>query len=197
MSSGVEPATILAVDDQPEFRRRYEHRLGDDYEVLTANCGTAALDLLEDHVDIVLLDRCIPDMSGDVLLETIRSRDYDCRVTMVTTNEPDADIIELGYDAVLKKPMATTTLNDTVERLLARTAYETQLQELYSLCVQRAKARTDGGRPFTAESASSGRNEPTDLAALEDRIREIRETVDQTVDSFETTDYRASFRDLP
>lgn len=197
MSRGVARATILAVDGLPEYRRRYERRLGDEYEVLTAESGTTALDRLDDQVDVVLLDRCISDMGSDEVLEAIRSGDYDCRVTMVTTDELDADIIDLGFDAVLEKPVSTSTLNDTVERLLARTAYETKLQELYSLCVERAKARTDGGRSSTAESGSIETTEATDLAALEDRIQEIRKSVDETVESFETTDYRASFRDLP
>lgn len=246
MSTPAERATVLAVDDLPEYRRLYERRLGDDYEVLTAESGEAALRMLDDRIDVVLLDRSMPDMSGDEVLATIRAEGYPCRVAMVTANEPDDDVIDLGFDAYLVKPVTTGELNRTVQRLLARTSYEAHMQELFTLCVERARAdpngelpssegevptevgtSTDGrastngqpptgeqptidGQPSTDERASAGAAEPKprsgenvdedsddDLAALEDRIREVRDTVDETVERFETADYRASFRDLP
>lgn len=232
MSTRAERATVLAVDDLPEYRRLYERRLGDDYEVLTAESGEAALDVLDDRIDVVLLDRSMPDMSGDEVLATIRADGLPCRVAMVTANEPDGDVIDLGFDAYLVKPVTTGELNRTVQRLLARSSYESHMQELFTLCVERAQAAPDGelaatdtepmddatsteepvstdeppvagGQAATeaAEQQTRGSEdedgEPDELAALEDRIREVRETVDETVERFETADYRASFRDLP
>ncbi|NPB22804.1 hypothetical protein G7L55_24315, partial [Shigella sonnei] len=69
-------------------------------------------------------------------------------------------------------------LHETVERLLARTAYEAHLQELYTLCVERAESRTSG-RGRTADETDD-----PELEALEDRIREIRDEVDETVQAF-------------
>lgn len=190
MSRGAERARILAVDDLPEDRRRYEQRLGDAYEVVTAESGREALERIDAQVDVVLLDRSIPDMSGEAVLEAIRSDTSDCRVAMVTANEPDDDVIDLGFDAALVEPVTTQELNETMERLLARTAYETRLQELYTLCVKRAEFRA-GGRRRAAEETDD-----VDLDSLEERIRDLRNEVDETVGAFETADYRASFRDL-
>lgn len=200
MTKGADQPTVLAVDDLPEYRRLYERRLGDDYEVITAENGSVALEALGDAVDIVLLDRSMPDMSGDEVLEAIRDANHDCRVAMVTANEPDEDVIDTGYDAYLVKPVTGDELVRTVERLLARSSYEAQLQELYTLCVKRAKARADGGADDAIEPLGAGDDadaETADVAAIEERIREIRERVDETVSSFDTADYRASFRDLP
>lgn len=201
MSRAAERATILAVDDLPEYRRLYERRLGDGFEVVTAESGSEALERIGEQVDVVLLDRSMPDMSGDEVLETIRADGYDCRVAMVTANEPDDDVIDLGFDAYLVKPVTTAELTETVERLLARTAYEAHLQELYTLCVERAESRAPdrgvGVNDRATETETETEEADDELAALEDRIREIRDQVDETVGAFETADYRASFRDLP
>ncbi len=44
-----------------------------DYETLTAYDGTTALERMHDDVDAVLLDRHMPDINGDRVLERIRS----------------------------------------------------------------------------------------------------------------------------
>lgn len=212
MTTRRERATVLAVDDLPEYRRLYRRRLGDEYEVLTAKSGPAALDMLGDAVDVVLLDRSMSDMSGDDVLGRIREANHDCRVAKVTADEPDDDIIDRGFDAYLVRPFTTEELTQTVDRLLARSSYEAHLQELYTLCVKRAKARADGGvngakgdcdsiSPETEAVASDedvdSEADTGDVAAIEERIREVKGQVDETVSTFDTADYRASFRDLP
>lgn len=216
MTIRAERATVLAVDDRRDSRRQYERRLGDEFEVLTAENGATALDMLDETVDVVLIHRTLPDTTSDEVLFSIRAAGYDCRVAMVTDEEPATDAIETGFDATLVKPVTADDLTETVERLLARSSYETQLDELYSLCVKRAKARADGGVNGVDSGVDNGVDngggtrrpdddggdgersdaETSDVAEIEARIREIRESVDETVSSFETTDYRASFRDL-
>ena len=208
MTTRAERATVLAVDDRRESRQRYERRLGDDFEVVTAASGEAALDVLPDGVDVVLLHQDLPDTGSDDVLFSIRTAGYDCRVAKITEQEPTEDVIEAGFDAVLVEPATADELREIVERLLARSSYETQLDELYSLCVKRAKARADGGvdgshheECSSPGDGSEGRDDacsvdPSEVAEIEARIREIRTTVDETVSMFETSDYRASFRDL-
>lgn len=206
MNTRADRATVLAVDERRHSRERMGRRLGDEYEVLTAENGDVALETLDDHVDVVLLSRSLSGTTSDEILFSIRSAGYDCRVALVADEEPVEDVVDVGFDALLVEPVSAAELTETVERLIARTSYESQLDELYQLCVKRAKARADGGVDNGGGSdASSGRESSCDcddvhggdVAEIEARIREIRESVDETVASFERTDYRASFRDLP
>lgn len=184
-----EETTILAVDDLPEYLELYEARLGDRYEVDTANGGEEALERLGDDVDVVLLDRSMPGLSGDEVLERIRDAEYDCRVAMVTAVEPDVDVIDLGFDAYLTKPVSKETLVETVERLLQRSQYSDALAELYSLCSKRALLR----RRMAEEDLS----ESEKYQGLQAEIREQRDAVDDLVASFDHDDFRATFRDIP
>lgn len=189
-NAGTDPesVSVLAVDDLPEYLKLYEARLGGTYDVRTAADGEEALESLDDTVDIVLLDRSMPGLSGDDVLERIRDADYDCRVAMVTAVEPDFDIIDLGFDAYLTKPVSKDTLLSTVERLLTRSSYSESLSELYTLCSKRAvlKRAKDDDELTASEKYQS----------LQDRIAELRSQVDSTASSFEHDDYRATFRDL-
>ncbi|MFC7166312.1 response regulator [Halospeciosus flavus] len=184
-----EETTILAVDDLPEYLELYEARLGDRYDVETAEGGEEALDKLDDEVDVVLLDRSMPGLSGDEALARIRDSDYDCRVAMVTAVEPDVDVIDLGFDAYLTKPVSKETLVDTVERLLQRSQYDEEVADLYRLCTKRAVVRQRVSESDVSESE--------EFRELQSKIRERRDVVDDLVADFDHDDFRATFRDLP
>lgn len=184
-----EETTILAVDDLPEYLELYEARLGDRYDVETAEGGEEALDKLDDEVDVVLLDRSMPGLSGDEALARIRDSEYDCRVAMVTAVEPDVDVIDLGFDAYLTKPVSKETLVDTVERLLQRSQYDEEVADLYRLCTKRAVVRQRVSESDVSESE--------EFRELQSKIRERRDAVDDLVADFDHDDFRATFRDLP
>lgn len=60
---------LLIVDDEPALRRTLERVLrGMEYEVVTAGDAHLAYEALDGmHVDLVLLDLHLPQMSGDTL----------------------------------------------------------------------------------------------------------------------------------
>lgn len=80
---------VLVVDDEEDLANLYSQWLSDDYAVRTAYNGEQALERLDETVDVVLLDRRMPGLSGDDALNRIREREYDCRVAMVTAVDPD------------------------------------------------------------------------------------------------------------
>lgn len=65
---------LLAVDDEPDIlrtNRRYLEARG--YQVDTADCAAAALELLKKQsYDCILLDVLLPDMNGFALCEAVR-----------------------------------------------------------------------------------------------------------------------------
>jgi DNA-binding response OmpR family regulator len=128
-STADEEPVVLVVDDEQPVLEFYASCLEDDYRVRTAADGESALVELDPVVDVVLLDRRMPGLSGDDVLEHITDWHADCRVAMVTAVDPDASVVELPFDDYLTKPVSRDELLDTVERLLLLTEYERLLGE--------------------------------------------------------------------
>lgn len=124
---------VLVVDDDEEVLETYELWLAGDYELRTATDGEGALERLDGEVDVVLLDRLMPGMSGDEVLSAIRDRDIDCRVAMATAVEPDEDIAEMPFDAYVTKALERDSVRQTIERLLERSTYDDTVQEHYAV----------------------------------------------------------------
>jgi len=184
-----EGAAVLVVDDDEALTDVYAAWLGDDYDVQTATDGSHALDTLDGGFDVVLLDRRMPGLSGEDVLERIRRAEYDCRVAMVTGVRPNTDVVELGFDEYLLKPVDRDDLKSTVETLLDRSEYDDKLQELYSLMSKRAL--------LESEAEDGGVQLDDSYEQLVDRIEELRAQINDTVTDFGHDDFRVAFRDLP
>ncbi|UPW01411.1 response regulator [Halorussus gelatinilyticus] len=100
-----ETPTVLIVDDNRPLADGFAQALHDEYETLTAYTAREARESLHEDVDVVLLDRRLPDTSGDRLLEEIRASGYDCRVAIVSAEEP-TDGSDLDCDRYLTKPLS-------------------------------------------------------------------------------------------
>jgi len=180
---------VLIVEDEPDVAETYKLWLRDEYEVRMAQNGDEGLSALEPDVDVVLLDRMMPGLSGDEVLEQIRERDLECRVSMVTAVEPDFDILEMGFDAYLSKPIRSEELHETVENLLERSAYDDLLQRYYSLVEKRATLEATKSNPELSESDEYGE--------LQERIGELKTELSDTLGGIEDDeDFIATLRGL-
>ena len=174
MTTTADPATIVAVDDDDGATDLYRTWLASSYTVRTANGGREALDVVDETTDVVLLDRQMPDLTGDTVLRTLRDRRYECRVVMLTGVEPDVDIVTLPFDDYLVKPVEYETLREVVDRQLQRVHYDELLDEYFTLARKKAllEARYDERvlrieRPY--------RRLETDLEALRPRADAVRD----------------------
>ncbi|ELZ50704.1 response regulator receiver protein [Halorubrum distributum JCM 9100] len=188
-----QPPLVLVVEDEPDLADLYAAWLGDEYRVRTAYGGREALDQLDeadDEVDAILLDRRMPGLSGDEVLTAVRDRGIDCRVAMVTAVEPDFDILEMGFDDYLVKPVTSDTLRETVEGLLRRGEYDTEVQELFSLTSKKAM--------LESEKSASDLADNEEYQRLTERIAELRERADESRDAVATDDedYEKLFQDF-
>ena len=186
--SGTEPATVLVVDDEPDVADAYAAQLESEFIVSTAYGGEQALDKIDDAVDIVLLDRRMPGISGDEVLTKIRERDLNIRVAMVTAVDPDFDIIEMPFDDYVIKPVSRDDLFETINRLLACSEYEQQLRRYYALAAKHAT--------LIANKPESELQENEQFQQLESEMAEMRDSLDETVAGFDDDDFAAAFRDL-
>lgn len=131
-------STVLIVDDDQDTADLYTDYLKDTYRVHTAYSGEEALEVMDATIDVVLLDRRMPELSGDDVLDAIRERDSDCRIVMMTAVSPDFDIIDLPFDEYLVKPVSAETVRDAIERMLVRTTYDANIQRLMSVASKMA-----------------------------------------------------------
>lgn len=187
-SSTDERPTVLVVDDERDLADLYATWLSEAFEVNVAYDGESALEQLDDTVDVVLLDRRMPDLSGDTVLETIRDRSIGCRVAMVTAVEPEMDIIDLGFDDYLQKPVDREQLVSTVNRLYRRQSYDQNLREYFSAL--RKQSLLDERLTPTDRSATEKYQE------LESRIEELETRVDDIVDELDDADFAILFKQM-
>jgi DNA-binding response OmpR family regulator len=180
--------TVLVVEDERELADLFSDWLSDSYDVRTAYTAAAALEELDETVDVVLLDRRLPERSGDDVLEEIHAAGYDCQVAMVTAFDPDFDMLELGIDAYVVKPIDRGDLEDLVSRLLARSLYSDEVQEYFSLVSKRATLET---------------TIPSEELEDDDRYQELcvaidekREGLDTLVGELDDEDFLAVIRGL-
>ena len=111
---------VLVVEDNEQLSELYEGWLSETYEVLTAGNAEEALGMFDDTIDVVLLDRRMPGTSGDSVLSEMRAAAADVRIALVTAVEPAEDVVNLGFDEYLCKPVDAETLRDLVARLVRR-----------------------------------------------------------------------------
>ena len=107
---------------------------------------------------------------------------------MVTAVEPDFDILEMGFDAYLSKPIRSEQLHDTVTNLLERSEYDSLLQEYYALVEKQAALRS----AKTEEELE--RNE--EYADLRERIEALSRELDAVMPELDDGDFVAMVRDI-
>jgi DNA-binding response OmpR family regulator len=180
--AGKEEATVLVVDDEPGLVDLYVAFLEPEYDVRTATSGNEALQTCDEMVDVVLLDRQMPDMSGDEVVAELRQRNFDVRAAMLTAAEPDQDIVEMPFDDYKLKPVERSDLLSLVDILLKRATYNERSQELFSLASKKADLETNN-------------NDATEeYEQLVERMQELRSELDATVDELCPTAVVSDFR---
>ena len=103
---------ILVVEDTEEYRHLYRTLLrSDGYEVMEAEDGRQALQLIEDHeFKLILLDLILPEVDGFEVLERIRANERTKSVpviifTVLGDREQIRRAVELGADDYIIKGM--------------------------------------------------------------------------------------------
>ena len=111
------PLRVLVVDDEPPIRRLLRMGLSaNGYQILEAGSGKAALDLLGEAPDLIILDLGLPDTQGHDLLRTIRARSDKVPIVVLSSRNDEAgkvQALDCGADDYVTKPFG-------MDELLAR-----------------------------------------------------------------------------
>ncbi|MCX6833065.1 MAG: response regulator [candidate division Zixibacteria bacterium] len=121
----MQKASILFVDDDPNVLsglRRMMHPLRDEYELLFANGGQEALDMMgQKPSDIVISDMRMPGMTGAELLHKIYD-DYPGTIRFILSGHSDRELImqSVGFaHQYLAKPCDPEILRNSINRSVA------------------------------------------------------------------------------
>jgi len=102
--------TVLVVDDDERCRQLHQLWLSEAFEVRTAGTGREALDAVDGEVDVVVLDRQMPGLSGEDVFERLRAGRHEPGIVMVSTLEQAG----VEPDAYLRKPVTSEVLTAAV-----------------------------------------------------------------------------------
>ena len=117
---------VLVVDDDPEIVELFVDVLQRDnrFEVQTASTGyDAGMITNEFHPDLIILDYMLPDVNGDVVCRTIRSKEEfkDTKIIIVSgvVNQEEINgLMAAGADDFVKKPFNIENLIQRIGQLV-------------------------------------------------------------------------------
>lgn len=137
---------ILVVDDEALLANLLAEWIREKWTCETITTPSDVISHVDESVDLVLLDRQMPGMSGEAVLAEIHEQiEFPPQVMMVSGVAPDFDIIDLPIDDYLRKPVERPTLQAKIEQLFFRRTYRADVQE-YFVCaakldvIERVKA---------------------------------------------------------
>jgi len=175
-------STVLIVEDEKNLADLFGIWLQEQFEVHVAYSGEDALEIFaEESIDIVLLDRRMPGLSGTEVLQSIREGGDAQQVIMVTAVQPTEDLASIDVDDYLLKPIDRTKLLRAVEAAELVLTYEDSLTELLSLTARKATLEANLDKTELEQDERYG--------ALIQRIQELEEEADTTLQRLET-DYQ-------
>jgi len=167
---------VVIVEDEADLANSYKSILEANYSVRVATSGAAGLECVDEDVDVVLLDRRLPGMSGDEMLAELVQRGNTAKVAMLTAVEPDKNIVDLPFDDYITKPVDHNELLALVDVLLKRAAYDERSQKFFRLAAKKATLETAG------EEGSA------EYRQITDQLSELQQQVDATLDEMSTED---------
>ena len=115
---------ILTVDDNSEIREAVIEVLSSDYEVLTAENGEQALEILTlNEIDLVILDVDMPITNGWETLRIIRDEDgwphvHVIMLTVYNHVEEALKAWDIGATLYMTKPFSPNLLRELVDKIL-------------------------------------------------------------------------------
>jgi DNA-binding response OmpR family regulator len=186
VSAERDTATVLVVDDEQEVADVYALRLQDRFETRVAYSGNEALETMDVDVDVVLLDRRMPDISGDEVLAEIREKGYDCRVIMLTAVDPGLDIVSMEFDDYLCKPVEKEDLVEAIDHQLEIIRHDETLSEYFELTSKLALLESELSEEEIEESE--------EVAELREQVEARRAELDDALD--ELDDIETAFAEI-
>ncbi len=137
---------LLIVDDEINIREVIkEYALAHDYEVLTAQDGQQAIDIVQhEDIDLIVLDIMMPNLDGFSAIKQIKEI-KDIPVIMLSARFEEYDKLhgfELGVDDYIVKPFSLKELMARIKTVLNRSKISSNKQVVFDQMVIDFDAKT-------------------------------------------------------
>lgn len=179
---------VAVVEDDVDLAAVFAEWLSGSYTVRVAHSAEEAREVIDGTIDVALLDRRLPDASGDEILDWIQEREFDTRVAMITAISPDFDVIEMGFDTYVVKPVSRDDIRGVVKMLLTRTIYDKRIQKYFELLSKK--------RILETEKPTANLDENRDYLRLSRRLDELRAEVDYLLGTLDDEYFAAEMQRL-
>jgi DNA-binding HxlR family transcriptional regulator len=123
---------VLVVEDEKQLAQLYSEWISGEFDVRTANSGSEAIEQVSGDIDVVLLDRGLPDSSGSEIADRI-SEHFDCKIVFLTARDPELDVADMDIDDYLVKPVSAEEVASKVTEMIDRSKKQDLKQELMAL----------------------------------------------------------------
>ena len=141
--------SVLAVDDVDMNVMILEEILKDDYNVLTANNGKEALQILkktENLPKIILLDVQMPEMDGREMFEILKHDDTLKRIPVIfitAENDSETELLAAGAVDFINKPFTPEVVKHRVRNQIALKNYSDSLEEMVAQKTEEVIRKTE------------------------------------------------------
>jgi two-component system, OmpR family, alkaline phosphatase synthesis response regulator PhoP len=160
-------ASILLVEDEENLQEALKLNLElEGYEISTASDGAIALQkVAEEYFDLIILDIMLPEIDGITVCETIRLKNTQVPILMLSARSSSADRVlglKKGADDYLTKPFNLEELLLRIQKLILKNKKlqdKTPVEDVYNF----GKNTID----FNAQEAFNAKGEHIDLSQKE------------------------------
>lgn len=114
--------SILIAEDNPDSQSLLQTILeGEGFIVTTVSDGEKAIEILQEiKPDILITDLMLPSVSGGDLIRHVRHTAELSQIPIVVISaygDYESDALAVGANVMLKKPLDSNVLVDTIKRL--------------------------------------------------------------------------------
>ncbi len=141
----MQDSTILVVEDEQDILDLIEYTLSKEGHDVISCLDTKLVEQLldEEDIDLILMDRNLPNMEGSIFVQSIREKGYNQPVIYITAKDKDEDIIEgfnRGADDYITKPFNLDVLKARVRAVIKRFSKDIEIQKIRDI-VYKAKQK--------------------------------------------------------
>lgn len=108
---------VLIVDDDPRQVELLSSWLSAEYDVVTATDGKAAREALDETIDVAILDRHLPDTTGEKIVANARQAGIFPPTGFLSSADVSVSATELPADLLLSKPATRERMLEAVNTL--------------------------------------------------------------------------------